>query len=292
MPAGRVTRRAAGRRTGRGVGAVRGLARAVAVAACLAGAAALLTGSPAAGRAPLKPLRMLQLNLCDSGIAACYTGRSVPEAAAVIRGEAPDLVTLNEVCLADVAVLDRAMRGVHPTGTVAHEFRAAADRRTGGPFRCRNGQPYGIALLAYLPGPAGYTADSGIYPTQDVRDPEERAWLCVDAAAGFAACTTHLASTSATVALAQCEYLLGTVVPAQHVPARYRSAVLGGDLNLRYGGSPDVRSCVPPGYLRRDDGGVQQVMATTDFAVGYSATISMNGTTDHPGLLVALTAAS
>jgi hypothetical protein len=65
--------------------------------------------------------------------------------------------------------------------------------------------------------------------------------------------------------------------------------VLGGDLNLRYGDSPDVRSCVPADHLREDDGGVQQVVATADFTVRSRRLIEMAGTTDHPSLLVALT---
>jgi hypothetical protein len=263
----------------------RGLRRSVAVVACLVCAAALLTGSPAAGKVRGTPLRVLQMNLCDSGIARCYTGRSVPEAAAVIRAEAPDLVTLNEVCADDVYVLDRALAGVHPGGTVVSAFQAAADRRTAGAFRCRNGQPYGIGLVAHLPVPSGgYPTYRGIYPIQDSRDPEERAWLCLWASTYFYACTTHLASTSPTVALAQCRYLLDKVIP--RVPA---PAVLAGDLNLRYGGVPDVRSCLPSGYLRMDDGAVQHVVATPDFTAGSSRSIDMDGATDHPGLLVTLT---
>jgi hypothetical protein len=64
--------------------------------------------------------------------------------------------------------------------------------------------------------------------------------------------------------------------------------VLGGDLNLRSGDSPDAQSCLPPGYRRADDGAVQHIVATTDFTVKSSRLISMDGTTDHPGLLVDL----
>jgi hypothetical protein len=71
----------------------------------------------------------------------------------------------------------------------------------------------------------------------------------------------------------------------------YAPTVLSGDLNLRHGGSPDVRSCVPSGYLRNDDGGVQQIVATTDFMVSSRRSIDMGGTTDHPSLLVVLTIA-
>jgi endonuclease/exonuclease/phosphatase family metal-dependent hydrolase len=230
------------------------------------------------------------MNLCNSGLAGCYTGRAVTGAAAVIRAEAPDLVTLNEVCQDDVYALERTLTEVRRGGTVVSAFKAAGDRPTGGATRCRNGQPYGIGLLAHLPAPyRGHTVYSGIYPTQDTTDPEERAWLCVHATTDFYACTTHLAATSPTVALTQCGYLLGTAIPATHLRAGYQPTVLGGDFNLRHGGSSDVRSCVPSGYLRNDDGAVQQIMATTDFTVSSSRSIGMDGTTDHPSLLVALT---
>jgi endonuclease/exonuclease/phosphatase family metal-dependent hydrolase len=254
------------------------LRRPLAVVAGLACAAWLLTGSHAAGSGTGEPLRVLQLNLCDSGIAGCYTGRSIAEAAAVLRAETPDLVTLNEVCRDDVSALGRTLAD---RGGVASAFQPAVDRRTGGPFRCRNGQPYGIGLLVRVDG--RYTTTGGGYPVQDGRDPEERVWLCLSTT-GRSACTTHLASTSRTVALAQCRYLLDKVIP--RVPA---PAVLAGDLNLRYGGVPDVRSCVPSGYLRMDDGAVQHVVATPDFTAGSSRSIDMDGATDHPGLLVTLT---
>jgi len=266
-----------------------GLRRSIAVVVCVVGTAAVLTGPPLAGKALGRPWRVLQLNLCDSGIASCYTGRSVTEAAAVIRADAPDVVTLNEVCRDDVDALHQTLTSIYPNGVV-QAFRAAPDRRTGGATRCRNGQPYGIGLLVHLPARNhGYATYGGTYPSQDTGDPEERVWLCVHAIAGFYACTTHLAATSATVALAQCGYLMGTAIPAMRRQSGYEPTVLGGDLNLSYGGSPDLRSCLPSGYLREGDGAVQQILATTDFTVSSSRSIDMYGTTDHPGLLVALT---
>ena len=267
----------------------RGLRRAAAVVVCLTCAVASLSGSSASGTTVPQPLRVLQMNLCDSGVAGCYTGRSVAEAEAVIRADPPDVVTLNEICRDDLSALKRTLVDALGGGTVASAFQAAADRRTGGAYRCRNGQPYGIGLLARIPAPSGrYSRFSGIYPAQAGDDPEERAWLCLDAIAGFYACTTHLASTSPRVALAQCGYLLDVALPAMRRRGGYEPTVLGGDLNLTYGGSPDVRSCVPSGYLRADDGAVQQILATADFRVRSTRSIGMHGTTDHPGLLVAL----
>ncbi|SCF11583.1 hypothetical protein GA0074696_2822 [Micromonospora purpureochromogenes] len=116
------------------------------VVVCLIAVAGMPAGSSVAGATGATALRVLQLNLCNSGRAGCYTGRSVPEAAAVIGAEAPDLVTLNEICQDDVAVLEHAFAAVHGGGTVVSAFKAAGDRPTGAVTRCRNGQPYGVAL--------------------------------------------------------------------------------------------------------------------------------------------------
>ncbi len=273
----------------------------LAVCTCLVGLAALVAATRLAAPVPVAPVsagtaadghevpvRVLQMNLCDSGLAGCYTGRSVPEAAAVIRAEGPDLVTVNEVCRNDLPPLRQALADGAGAAEVVSAFQPALDRRTGGPYRCRNGQPYGIGLLARRPrgspaaGPTG-----GTYPTQDTGDPEERVWLCL-ADARFLACTTHLADTSRPVAHAQCSYLLDTAVATARARAAGVPAVVGGDLNLR-GGSTDLRACVPATDRRADDGGVQEVVATSPFTVASRRSIDMQATTDHPGLLVTLT---
>ncbi|WP_446210209.1 hypothetical protein [Micromonospora sp. IBSANI012] len=168
------------------------------VVVCLIAVAGLPAGSSVAGVTGSTALRVLQLNLCNSGRAGCYTGRSVTEAAEVIGAELPDLVTLNEICQDDVAALERVFAAVHGGGTVVSAFKAAGDRPTGAVTECRNGQPYGVGLLTHLAAPyPEHTVHSGIHPTQDVTDPEERPWLCVHVAGVLHACTTHLAATSA-----------------------------------------------------------------------------------------------
>jgi endonuclease/exonuclease/phosphatase family metal-dependent hydrolase len=271
--------------------------RRVTVGCCLVWAITSLAGATAASHVTrpasvmMRPsLRVLQLNLCDSGIARCYTGRSVREAAEVIRAERPDIVTLNEVCRDDVSVLEAALSDTNRGGVIVSAFEAAVDRRTGGAFRCRNGQPYGVGLLARVRPPNhGYRTYGDVYPIQDTADPEQRVWLCLHAIADFYACTTHLANTSTTVALAQCGYLLDTAIPAERTQGGQDPMVLGGDLNLRSGGSPGAQPCPPPGYRRADDGATQHIVATTDLTVRSSRSISMHGTTDHPGFLVDLT---
>jgi endonuclease/exonuclease/phosphatase family metal-dependent hydrolase len=280
----------------------RGLRAAVVgcLVACLVGCAGMTTGSNTvgppsgppdpAGGVQAGPVRVLQMNLCGSGIAGCYTGRSTAEAAAVIRAEAPDLVTLNEVCQDDVSSLERALADVVPGGKVASAFQAARDGRTGDPYRCRNGQQYGIGLVSRWPVVPGSSAGSGIYPAQDREDPEERAWLCLDVAAtpDVTVCTTHLAYTEREVTVAQCRYLFGTVIAALRARDGAASLVLGGDLNLGSGDSADLTSCLPAGSAVADDGGQQHVVVTPEFVVESSRTIDLRGTTDHPALLVTL----
>ena len=124
-------------------------------------------------------LDVLQMNLCNSGWAGCYTGRSVAEAASVIRARDPDVVTLNEICRSDVHRLVRALGSASRVAA----FQPAIDRRTGEPVACRDGEPYGIGLLS-RPAQAGTEASGGIYPTQDPTSPEGRAWLCAPASSG------------------------------------------------------------------------------------------------------------
>jgi hypothetical protein len=258
--------------------------RAVGTVTVLACAMLLLVASPAV-HASSGLLRLLQMNLCDSGDAGCYTGRAVTEAATVIHADAPDIVTLNEICANDLGDLTPALAGVHLGGTVISAFEADVSSRTGNTVHCRNGQAYGIGILAYLPSPApDFRRYSGLYPMQEHRG-ENRAWLCIDASPYISACTTHLADDTVSVALAQCEYLLSTTIPALRTSDPTAPAVVGADLNLR---SPAAGPCLPAGYARRDDGGVQEIMTSSDLAVVADERIDLRGATDHPGLLVTL----
>jgi hypothetical protein len=238
------------------------------------------------------PFWVLQLNLCNSGFAGCYeNGASVPEAAAVIQRHAPDVVTLNEVCQNDVVALHATLADVYSGSTVVWAFKAANDKRTGGPYKCKNGQDYGVGVLAHIPAPyAGYQTYSGVYPMQDSTSNEHRAWLCIAATGNYYACTTHLTNNSGSTALNQCNHLMRTAIPAMQAAAGgARPTVMGADLNLRYGGSPNAQSCVPPGYYRKGDGSVQHIMASADLTFHSSAKITMQRT-DHDGWFLKLTA--
>ena len=248
----------------------------VALAACTTPVAAGVAGPDAGGPPPavstrptgvaVGPLKVLQFNLCNSGDAACYTGRSIAQAATVIHSEVPDLVTLNEICQGDLPDLQRALAQAVPDHVVS-AFQATRNRRTGDLSRCRNSQPYGIGLVSRWPSVAGSSASGGIYPTTDTRAPEERAWLCLTVAASpvLTVCTTHLADRHADVAAAQCRYLFGTVIAEIREREPVVPVVLGGDLNLGPGDSAYLKSCLPAGSALADDGGVQHVVATPEY---------------------------
>src|SRR4051794_38263256 len=124
---------------------------------------------------PAATVRVVQMNLCNSGIAACYTGRSIAEGAAVLRAERPDVVTLNEICRDDLPALQAALAGAEPGSLVRTAFEAAAEPVTDQPVRCRNGQPFGVGLLTRVRVPdRGSTRSAARFPMQDPDDLEQR----------------------------------------------------------------------------------------------------------------------
>ncbi|MEV4545515.1 endonuclease/exonuclease/phosphatase family protein [Micromonospora echinaurantiaca] len=260
-----------------------------------------LTADPAGHRRdeppaprPGAPFAALQLNLCNSGFASCYAqvnnGRAVAEAYAAITELRPQVVTLNEVCRDDVVVgLHPAMLRAFPGDPVFWAFQPAADRVVRSrPYRCRNGEPYGIGILGRVDPAArgGVSVFNGLYPQQADGPDELRVWLCVAAADRYHACTTHLTFASAAVAIRQCQHLLRVEIPAMRAAVGSSAPVLvAGDLNLAAGGSPDVRDCVPAGYHHVGNGNVQHVIATSDLSFADARSHPMRHT-DHNGWFV------
>lgn len=253
---------------------------------CLLGLAGSLTGHPPAGEVLRRPFAVLQLNLCNSGMAGCFTGgRAVVRAADLVRQEQPDVVTLVEVCRADVDAVGRAMRGLRRDGTVVSAFRTAGDRPSDRPTRCTDGDDFGIGVVARVPAPyRGHRAESGAYGRQDPTDPEIRVWACLVAPGQFRACVTHLAAIGGGIPLAQCRELMAVAARDAGLPL-----VVGGDFNLVPRGRADIRDCVPAGTSRVDDTGVQNVLAGPDFTPAGRALLDVRGSTDHVGLLARMT---
>lgn len=221
-------------------------------------------------------VRVLQLNLCHSGVAGCFTGDAVmAKAVEVIADVAPTLVTLNEVCREDVPWL------AEQTGAIDHRFTPAL-KADDTPVKCKNGDHYGNGLLAWI-APEWDAPVTGVYAAQSSQT-ERRVWICMGYA-GMVGCTTHLSTAGAT-ALAQCEEFVGGPLATA---AAAGPAVMAGDWNLKYNGNPDAQDCVAAGFFRKGDGSVQHMIAADAFGFLETIKIDMDGTTDHPGLEVRLT---
>jgi endonuclease/exonuclease/phosphatase family metal-dependent hydrolase len=221
-------------------------------------------------------IRVLQLNICHSGIADCFTGdRVLAKARSVIAETSPQLVSVNEACSGDVEALRSAMRGA------ARTLFVAAQHTDGRPVNCRNGQQFGN-LIMVSSSLAGTAAESGRFAAQQTND-EARVWACLPGGR-VTACTTHLADRHGDVALAQCRELMARAADY----ATRGPVVVSGDLNLRYLGNPDVEQCGRPGFFRRGDGNLQHAFVTVNFTVVGDTQLDMAGTTDHPAWLLTL----
>lgn len=225
-------------------------------------------------------VRVLQLNLCNSGMAHCYRqDRSPDEAADLVNRFRPTVVTLNEICAANIlgaaSAIAAAMEQVarqQGDAAVFALFAPAVNRSTGLPYHCTDGDLYGIGMVGRgpVPGPATHY----LYRSQNPLSDEERVAVCTRI--GYAVCTTHLESDNPSVAAAECHELMRHVAGAHPI-------VVAGDFNL----AADVTACVPPGWQLTGDGVVQHVLAD-GLRIAATQTVHM-GYTDHPALLVDLT---
>ncbi|MDX8035356.1 hypothetical protein SK803_34540 [Lentzea sp. BCCO 10_0856] len=236
----------------------------------------------------------LQLNLCNSGIAGCYSqGRSIPEAAGLISQVRPNLVTLNEICANDVPDrLAPALAQAWPGDRIYHVFNPAVRRDTGTPVKCNNGQDYGNAVLGRVSAASyqGVNAWRGKYTSQDSGN-EQRTFACAYAVGDHLACATHLSASSEPEALAQCRSLLFDVVPSiRSAEGLVGKTIVGGDFNLEYDTADpeNAQKCVPSGHIRKGDGDVQHVVFSNDNAFVSTTRYGMTHT-DHDGFLVRLT---
>ncbi len=234
-----------------------------------AGALVLGISTVAPGSAAAAPsYSVLQINICNSGHADCYTGEATARAGDLVNARSPSVVTVNEMCASDRQPIRQR------TGYVGVFTQSGSQT-------CTNGSAYGNALLF----PAGTSVGTPYrltYNTQNSHT-EHRTLTCVPGG-GVTACVTHL-TFSASHAEDQAETMKGVVGDY----ARQGPTVLGGDWNMTYGGDPDAQDYVPAGMSRKGDGNVQHVMASSAH-FGFTRTRVMQlDWTDHPGLQVYLT---
>ncbi|HZM82350.1 MAG TPA: hypothetical protein VFC19_42060 [Candidatus Limnocylindrales bacterium] len=252
-------------------------------------------------------LTAVQMNLCNSGIAGCYTGRAGAKAAQTVLERVPALVTVNEACESDVTErLLPAMLALYPNEWIFWTFAPAAHRGSGEPVRCtpdaqgKERGRFGNGAVGRLLTEArpGFTFEGGLFPDdrpspgelQDRAHAELRSWVCAEANQIYRACTAHLDNPSATgagtpeqerVASNQCRYLLTSV--SAGLPT-----VFLGDLNL--GADPaarySVQVCAPEGWSHNGDGAVQHALSSKLFDAAAVEVVPMGDTTDHPALVV------
>jgi hypothetical protein len=234
----------------------------------------------------------LQLNLCNSGLASCYTnGQAIPEGAEKIYETGPNIVTVNEICSNDVATLQSSLAEAWPADYTYSVFMPAIDKRTSAAFKCKNGNPYGDVVLGRVAASTWTTVDAygGRYTAQDGTN-EHRTFACAAAKDDHFACTTHLTASSKPVALSQCKALMFDAIPyLKSLSGSTTKSIVGADLNLYYNTSDpeDVSKCVPSGWTRKGDGKVQHVIHTNDLKFSGSKGYPLRYT-DHDGWLVKL----
>jgi hypothetical protein len=224
--------------------------------------------------------QLLQMNLCLSGQAGCYSGatyRSIlDEAVGQIADQDPEAVTLNEACSVDVAEIARR------TG---YQLSFAAVDYGGAPLPCIDPRGRGLFGIAVLTKDPIRTSQDRAFAVQ--ADPEERRWLCATTDRDVTVCTAHLStrySSSERVANdAECRELR-TVLARRETRG---TTLFGGDVNRQDPCAPSTM------WVTRDTSatqapGVQHIYGTTSLGEG-AASVAEATYTDHDFLLAALT---
>jgi endonuclease/exonuclease/phosphatase family metal-dependent hydrolase len=222
--------------------------------------------------------QLLQMNLCLSGQAGCYSQATYPsildEATGQIADRDPEAVTLNEVCSADVVEL------AERTG---YEFSFAAVDYGGAPLPCIDPRGRGLFGIAVLTKEDIRSSQDRAFAVQ--ADPEERRWLCATTESAISVCTAHLSTRYTSVERvannAECRELRSVL--ARHQEAG--TTLFGGDLNRQ-------DPCAPPTmWTSRDTSatqapGVQHIYGTPSVQE-WSTSVDEATYTDHDFLLAA-----
>ena len=254
--------------------------------AVMAAVVAATSSVPAVSARTVSPFVVVQMNLCNSGMAkSCYTfGKSVDEAASMVHRYAPNLVALQEVCRDDVysrngwGKVAQAMADLYGSENIMVDFMPAFDRLMGDGYRCLNGEQYGVALVH---NGDGRDSHHGWYSNQD-RSREHRAWTCATVIKNrLTGCTTHL-SIDKDVAMRQCNELMSILATSRWAMPEI---IISGDFNLvaEPGQPNDVQNCALTKYFIRGDGALQQVFFTRGIQWVRGEFEAMRFT-DHPVL--------
>jgi len=219
---------------------------------------------------------LMQMNLCLSGLGGCYGKVAYPavveEAVARIREAHPDVVTFNEACRGDVALIARR------TG---YHLRFSRVIYLGTPLACSQPGDRGLFGDAVLTKAAIESTDSRPFEAQ--AGIERRRWLCVTTGVDIDVCTAHLATRETDEVAAndpECTELRALLARR----AAARTVIFAGDVNRR-------SSCAPEGFWTRTDGSAEQDPGRqhvygTGALRSPSAEVAPATHTDHDILLV------
>lgn len=241
-----------------------------------------VVGAITAGAAAPVPERpggytLLQMNLCLSGVAACYAATDYPavldDAVDRIVAEHADAVTIDEACSRDAAQIARQ---------AGYRIRFTAVQIGGEPMRCVDPGGRGVYGLAVLTEAPIIGSDDQPFGAQ--ADEEQRRWLCVTGARPVTVCTAHLSTRGSALERRandrQCAEL--HAVLARRVEAG--PTVFGGDVNRQTPCAPATMTAV-----RDTDGeqnaGIQHVYAGSALTP-LSARAAAAAYTDHDYFVV------
>jgi hypothetical protein len=226
----------------------------------------------AASRRAGPPYSVLQMNLCLSGAAGCFSGTEYPkiidETVARIQANDVTAVTLNEACSGDVAEI------AERTG---YHFRFATVIYSGAPFQCRNPGGRGVFGNAVLTKDAVLTSEDAAFSAYN--GVEERRWICVTTARAVDVCTSHLSTdgeASDSTNTVQCGEL------AALLAERENPTVFAGDVNRR-------SSCAPDGFWTLTDAEATQLPGIQHaYGTLLNPTLELEATTytDHDAMVV------
>ena len=250
---------------------------AVAVVA-LIGATWFAVSSSLSSSSSAASFSLLQMNLCLSGQAGCYSPSAYPsaldEAVAVIDDGDPDAVTINEACRRDVAELARR------TG---YELSFTGVDYGGAPLPCIDPAGRGLFGIAVLTRDDVRTSQEGVLTVR--ADPEERRWLCATTDGAVMVCTSHLSTRDSPGERVDNDVQCRELSQVLARRATLGTTFFGGDLNRQ-------DSCAPATmWVARDSSasqsaGLQHVYGSR--SVDHpSASIVEATYTDHDFLLVA-----
>jgi hypothetical protein len=230
----------------------------------------------ATSRSASSTYTLMQINLCLSGLGACYRKVDYPavveEAVAQIRQAHPNAVTINEACGGDVTLIARQ---------TDYHLRFSRVIYNDKPLPCIKPGGRGLFGDAVLTKAAIVGSAAQAFEAQ--AGPERRKWLCVSTGVGVDVCTAHLASPETVEVAAnapQCAELR-TLLARRAIG---HTVIFGGDVNRR-------SSCAPRGFWTRTDRSARQDPGSQDI-YGTSALRSPSAQvvptrhTDHDVLLV------